>query len=102
MSEHDTTITITDVEDAKALLAALAAEHDWVSVLWDRGWGDSPLEISIITDGDGQHPHAHITAGVYRALVRGGTVGPNDLQTYKARRNHSYELRPTMSTEDIR
>ena len=87
--------TIADVEDAKALLAALAADHDWVSVLWDRGWGDSPLEISIITGGDGQSPHAHITTDVYRALVDGGAVGPNSLRTYKARRNHNYEPQVT-------
>lgn len=82
--------TIDDPGAARAVLAALAVDHEWVSVFWDRGWGDSPLEISIITDGDGQNPHALITTDVYDALRDHGDIEPNSLRTFKKRKVHNY------------
>lgn len=91
-----TTPTIATTDEAVRLLESLAADYDQVSVFWDRGWGDNnqPAEISIIVDGDGQNPKAHITADVYRALCDAGTVGENTLMTYKARRVHDYKTPP--------
>jgi len=90
-------IRLIDTTDAAvALLNELAESHDWVSVFWDRGWGDSgqTAEISIIADGNGQQPHAHITPDVYKALVAAGVVGENTLMTYKARRVHDFKTPP--------
>lgn len=84
------TPTITTTDDARSLLAQLAESNDWVSVFWDKGWGDSPLEISIIVDGDGQAPRAYLTNDVYRQLLADGTIRVNSLKTYKARRLHDY------------
>lgn len=85
--------TLSTVEDATALLHTLAETHEWVSVFWDRGWGDSgqPLEISIIVDGDGQQPKAWITADVYKELRAQQVIGDNTLMTFKARRLHDYK-----------
>jgi hypothetical protein len=65
-------------------------------VFWDRGWGDSgqTAEVSIIVDGNGQQPKAHITKSVYTALVDAGTVGENTLMTFKARRIHDFKTPP--------
>ncbi len=64
--------------------------HD-VSVFYDRGWGDSPLNISIITDGYGSRPHAYISYETYQKLLNNNIIGQNDLRTFKARRNHQYK-----------
>lgn len=94
-TETETPIpTLTAVQDAHALLEDLAARHEWVSVFWDRGWGESPLEISIIVDGDGQDPKAWITTDVYRALLDQKTIQPNSLATHKARKLHDYQTPP--------
>lgn len=78
---------------AIAQLELLRKEHEWVSVFWDRGWGDSgqPLEISIIVDGNGQKPIAWITKEVYKELLATGVIEPNTLQTFKARRLHDFQ-----------
>lgn len=88
--------TLTTVHDAHDLLRDLANSHDWVSVFWDRGWGDAgqSAEISIIVDGDGQQPRARITADVYEALTAARIVESNSLKTYKARRLHNYVFPP--------
>ncbi len=86
--------TLTTVEEATALLAQLAETYDWVSVFWDRGWGESPLEISIVVGGNGQDPKAHLTDEVYRALRSAGTIPPNTLKTFKSRRLHDYRRPP--------
>jgi hypothetical protein len=87
---------IDTTADAVALLNELAESHDWVSVFWDRGWGDhgQTAEISIIVDGNGQKPHAHLTPAVYQALVADKVVGENTLMTYKARRVHDFKTPP--------
>lgn len=101
MTNQQTTIpTLATTEEAITLMDRLAADHEWVAVFWDRGWGDSGqvAEISIIVDGDGQNPKAYITADVYRRLCDAGTVGPNSLETFKARRVHDYEPAQASST----
>jgi hypothetical protein len=77
---------------AVSLLESLRKEHDWVSVFWDRGWGDSgqKAEISIIVNGNGQKPLAYITKSVYKELLSSGVIEPNTLQTFKARRLHDF------------
>lgn len=66
--------TLTTVDEAVSTLRDLAETNEWVSVFWDRGWGDSgqETEITIIVDGNGQQPKAHITADVYQALLDAG------------------------------
>lgn len=77
-------------QEAEDLLAELASTHEWVSVFWDRGWGDSPLEISIIVDGNGQNPKAVISKEIYHDLLDLGAIRTNSLQTFKARKLHDY------------
>lgn len=94
MDDHRTCVPALDtVEDAVAVLDQLRDRYEWVSVFWDRGWGDSgeEAEISIIEDGNGQAPRAYITASVYERLVVSGTVAPNSLRTFKARKLHDYK-----------
>jgi hypothetical protein len=90
MTGTDTTHLIDDLTSATNLLAELARDNDWVSVFWDRGWGDAPLDISIVVDGNGQAPTARITPAVYSALLDAGTIRGNSLRTRKARRLHDY------------
>jgi hypothetical protein len=92
-----TTATIPTFEtavDAVAFMNQLAVTHDWVSVFKDRGWGDAPLELTIIVDGDGQNPKAHITPDVFKQLRADSTIGPNSLMTYKKRSVHDYKTPP--------
>jgi hypothetical protein len=86
------TPTLTSADDAIVLMLRLAAEYEWVSVFWDRGWSDSgqPAEISVIADGDGQSPIAWITREVYAELLQRGLVDANSLQTMKARKLHDF------------
>jgi hypothetical protein len=88
--------TLTTVDDAHTLLRHLADTHDWVSVFWDRGWGDSDqaVEITIIVDGNGQQPKAWITPDVYRGLRDQNIIGENRLMTFKARRVHDFKTPP--------
>jgi hypothetical protein len=94
MTETATVPTLSTVDDAHSLLRELAETHDWVSVFWDRGWGDSgqPLEISIIVDGNGQQPKAFITADVYEALRQQEIIPANTLKTFKARSLHNFKM----------
>jgi hypothetical protein len=87
------TPTLTTVADARATMEDLAGRYDWVSVFWDRGWGDSGqvADISITVDGDGQMPIARITDDVYRDLLAQGIIAPNSLRTYKARKSHDFK-----------
>lgn len=96
MSDTTTVPTLTTVEDAHALLRQLAEAHDWVSVFWDRGWGDSgqTAEISIMVDGHGNDPKAYLTKDVYRALVNQGIVGEDTYGGFKARRIHDFKAPP--------
>lgn len=96
MTETSTIPTLDTVEDAQTLLRQLAETHDWVSVFWDRGWGDSgqKAEITIIVGGNGNDPKAHITADVYRALVDQHIIGENSYGGFKARRLHDYRTPP--------
>lgn len=87
--------TIPDLEtsaEAEAMLQELAQSHEWVSVFWDRGWGDSgqPLEVTIIVDGNGQMPKALINRKIYDDLRERGVISPNSLQTFKARKLHDF------------
>ena len=96
MTTETTIPTLTTAEEATALLADLAEAHDWVSVFWDRGWGDSgqTAEISIIIDGNGQEPKAYLTDEAYRVLLADKTIPPNSLKTFKARKPHDYKTPP--------
>lgn len=94
MENHQPCVpTFDTVADAKALLQQLRDRHEWVSVFWDRGWGDSgeKAEISIIEGGDGQCPRAYISIDVYSLLLTYNVIRPNSLRTYKARKIHDYE-----------
>lgn len=88
---YEITVCETALE-AEDLLAELASTHTWVSVFWDRGWGDSgqPLEVSIIVDGNGQNPKALLDKEIYRDLLARGVIRDNSLQTFKARKLHDY------------
>lgn len=90
------TETLTTVTEVEALLRDLAETHDWVSVFWDRGWGDddNPAEISVIVDGHGDQPKAHLTKAVYAALVDSGVVGEDSYGGFKARRIHDFKTPP--------
>jgi len=79
-------------QEAEDLLGELVSTHEWVSVFWDRGWGDSgqPVEISIIVGGNGQNPKALLDKEIYRELLDNGVIRPNSLQTFKARKLHDY------------
>lgn len=59
-------------------------------VFTDRGWGDQPLEITIISCGDGQSPLAKITQETLDRMKREKVVGPNCLRTHKARKLYPY------------
>lgn len=84
--------TLTTVDDVIALMQTLAGQYEWVSVFWDRGWGDNGevAEISIIVDGDGQSPLAWLTREVYAELLRRQSIAPNSLNTFKARKLHDF------------
>lgn len=86
------TPTLTTTAEAVQLMADLSARFDDVGVFWDRGWGDHGEEagISIIVDGDGQAPVAWLTDDVYDDLRSTSVIGPNVLNTFKARRFHEY------------
>jgi hypothetical protein len=66
--------TLATVTDAETLLDQLAAQHEWVSVFWDKRGRHTP-EISIIVDGEGQEPKAWITEDVHRSLISSDAVG---------------------------
>lgn len=103
MTKTKTTVpTLTTTEEAHALLRELAETHDWVSVFWDRGWGDSGqvAEISIIVDGNGQKPKAFVTPEVYKELRDRKLIASNSLKTYKARRVHNFKAPPPPDTTD--
>lgn len=78
--------------EAEEMLQELAQSNEWVSVFWDRGWGDvgNPLEITIIVDGNGQMPKALIDATIYEDLRQREVIDRNTLQTYKARKLHDF------------
>lgn len=96
MTDTTTVPTLSTVDDAHALLRQLAETHDWVSVFWDRGWGDhgETAEISIIVDGNGAEPKAHVMPEVYRALVDRKIVEGNSYGGFKKRRIHDFQTPP--------
>ncbi|RKR92642.1 hypothetical protein BDK92_7084 [Micromonospora pisi] len=94
--------TLSTVDAAITTLRELAETNDWVSVFWDRGWGDDPgrvTEISIIVDGNGQVPKARITPEVYAALLDQQVIPANSLKTFKARRLHDYVAPPVVERD---
>jgi hypothetical protein len=103
----ETIPTLTTTDEALAFMRDLAETHDWVSVFWDRGWGDSGqvAEISVIVDGDGQQPKAYLTAEVYKQLRADRSIPENTLKTFKARRLHDFktppEPEPTVTANDV-
>lgn len=101
MTDTKTTPTLTTTHGARTMLDHLAETHEWVSVFWDRGWGDSgeKAEISIIVDGNGQQPKAWITPEVYKDLRERGIVQPNSLKTFKARRVHNFKTPPSAGAQ---
>lgn len=95
--------TLTTVATATAMLNDLAQTHEWVSVFWDRGWGDSGqvAEISIIVDGNGQEPKAWLIHDVYNQLRADGVIAANSLKTFKARRIHDFKTPPPAPEPDV-
>lgn len=102
MTDTATIPTLTTADEAHALLRELAEAHEWVSVFWDRGWGDSgqKAEIGIIVDGNGQQPKAWITPEVYAELRGQKLIAANSLKTFKARRIHDFKTPPPPDTTD--
>lgn len=85
------TIPELDARAAKALMQKVFdTETLDVAVFVDRGWGNSPLAITIIKNGDGQNPIASLSKNTYQELLNAGVIAPNNLQTYKARQNHQF------------
>jgi hypothetical protein len=76
--------------EAEALMRRLAKDNEWVSVFWDRGWGDSGqvAEISVIVDHNGQMPKALLTPDIYKELQASNVIRGNTLQSFKARKIH--------------
>jgi hypothetical protein len=60
-------------------------------IFLDRGWGDQPLAISVINDGNGQFPYIYITNNIYKQLQKNNFIGGNVLSTYKARKLHVFD-----------
>jgi hypothetical protein len=86
---------MSDLLDADAAIELMIKTKD-AAVFADRGWGNSPLEISIISGGDGQNPLAFISQETMAELKQRKVLKPNSLQTFKAR--SLYEFR---GIEDI-
>ena len=82
--------SVINYASAIMLMQKLKLQTDDIAVCVDCGWGDSPLEISIILDGNGQKPQANISQITYKLLLKNNIIGLNNLQTYKARKNHQY------------
>jgi len=59
-------------------------------IFTNRGWGDQPLEIHLIEDGDGQTPLAEINIETFKRLKTEGIITGNKLLTYKARTLHFF------------
>lgn len=90
MSEYED-LKLIDAEGAISMMQGFVdAGEEWVSVFVDRGWGQNPLEITIITDGNGQKPHARLTKETKDELLRMRRIRPNSLRTYKARKIHDF------------
>lgn len=80
-------------DEAISIMEKIKKETDDIAVFTDHGWGDDPsmeTEYTIIRDGDGQNPLAHITQNTFARLREEGLIGPNRLQTFKARTLHYY------------
>lgn len=79
-----------DQAAAKQLMAKIFNTQTLdVSVFVDAR-GHNPAEISIIKNGDGQSPIAHITHDTYQALEKAGDIHPNNMVVYKSRKNHQF------------
>lgn len=90
MSKYEE-LPIVDAAGAIAMMQGFVdAGKKWVSVFVDAGWGDSPLHITIICDGNGQKPHARMTKETKDELLRMRRIGPNSLHTYKVRKCHDF------------
>lgn len=69
-------------------------------IFLNRGWGDMPLAISIINDGDGQFPYLYITKKVFDQLKEKELIGDNVLQTFKARKLHCFDKEKYLSMKN--
>jgi hypothetical protein len=76
--------------EAIQLMESLIQKTNDVGVFLNKGWGDSSLEITIIINGDGQNPLASINYDTYTKLLDSKIIGPNCLQTFKARKFHPF------------
>lgn len=83
----------TNYRQAIDLMDSIKKETDDIGIFIDNGWGDSeqPTYYTIIKDGDGQKPLAWISKDTYDLLRENNLVGPNRLQTFKARRFHYFK-----------
>ena len=81
-----------DYVQAKQLMRGIFRRESLdVGVFVDRGWGDAPLQITIIVNGDGQRPVASLSRETYQQLLADGIVGENTLRTHKARKFHQFK-----------
>ena len=82
--QHD--LEVLDFDAAVELMQ----RTDEAEVFVDEGWGDTALMATIIRDGDGENPLAAISKATLTRLLTEGRIGPNCLQTFKARRLHPF------------
>lgn len=81
-------------EKAVSLMEAIRKETRDIGVFTDRGWGDDPdceTSYTIIKDGHGQNPLAHITKETFEQLKKDKLIGPNRYRGYKARAWHGFK-----------
>lgn len=79
-------------DEAIAKMKSLSKKSKYVSVFVDGGWdrANNPYSITIITDGNGQKPHASISKETLKKLRDNGILGGNCLITYKARKDYPF------------
>lgn len=85
-------IKVLSYDEAIKKFNQLAKKTEDVAVFIDRGWGHSGEEATyeIVTDGNGQNPHAKIEEETFKKLRENKILGGNVLQTFKARRYHPF------------
>jgi len=89
--QDESLLPVLDARAAKALMRHIYdTETLDVAVFVDQGWGNLPIQISIIKDGNGQGPVAFITPAAYEELLRAQVIDTNNLRTFKSRKNHQY------------
>jgi hypothetical protein len=81
---------VEDWKECVGLMRKLREETKDVGVFVDGGWNEAECTYTIVTNGDGQKPHAEISEALFRELRGKGYLGGNILITYKKRRFHRF------------